>query len=293
MLRLMLDGHPEIVCPGECDFLLDYLVPAQSGAWRYDLEALAEDRIFRASTARLPETDDALPALASMIGDLRGSSEGCLILVLHRGLDRILNFDPDIPILHLLRDPRDVARSAIGMGWAGNVYFGADTWLKTEREWEKVAMNLRAGQFLDFHYENLVRRPEEVLRQICEFLNKDYDSEMLNFPNNSTYSAVDSSLAFQWRRKLTPRDLGLIEPLFGDLMTKRGYELSGHPSISPNLAMRLRLRVEHSTSVWRRRVYRHGLRDPLIVSFCKKLGLNRFARSAQRRMDVTTQKHLK
>ena len=156
LLRLMIDGHPRFVCPGESDFLFDYLIPAQNGGWRYDLQALAADRIFQASPARLPETDEAIPALASMIADLRGSSGGCLVLMLHRGLGRLLQMEPDIPIIHLVRDPRDVARSAIGMGWAGNVFYGARTWLVTEKEWEREAANLPASQFFEFQYEALL-----------------------------------------------------------------------------------------------------------------------------------------
>ena len=293
LLRLMIDGHPRFVCPGESDFLFDYLTPAQNGGWRYDLEALAADRVFQASRARLPDTDEAMPALASMIADLRGSSDGCLVLVLHRGLGRLLQIDPSIRILHLVRDPRDVARSAIGMGWAGNVFYGAKTWLDTEKEWERVATSLPANQVLEFHYEALLRSPEDTLSRVCEFLQDEYSPTMLDFPNSSTYSAVDSSLAEQWRHKQTPRELGLIEPLFGDLLTKRGYEPSGHPQIIPGPIDRMRLRVDHLSSVWRRKVSRYGLRDPLIVAACWKLGFPNWARSAQRRIDVVKKQYLK
>ena len=293
LLRLMLDGHPRLVCPGETDFLSDHLIPAGDGGWRYDLEALAADRTFQDSRARLPETDEALPAFASMVADLRGPSGQCLVLVLHRGLDRLLQLEPDIPVLHLLRDPRDVARSAIGMGWAGNVYHGADTWLVTETEWERVAPGLRPGQSLEVRYEMLVRKTEDVLGAICAFLGAEYDPEMLDYPDKSTYAPIDASLAEQWRSRQTPRELGLIEPLFDDLMIKRGYEPSGHPPIRPGPVERLRLRTEHSASVWRRRIARYGLRDPLVVSVCGKLGLPRLARPAQKRMDIITRRHLK
>lgn len=293
MLRLMIDGHPRFVCPGESDFLFDYLTPAQNGGWRYDLEALAADRIFQASRACLPETDEAIPAMASMISDLRGSSDNCLVLVLHRGLERLLQMEPNIQILHLIRDPRDVARSAIGMGWAGNVFYGARTWLATEKEWERVAESFPDSQFLDIYYEALLRNPENTLSDICAFLQDEYSPTMLDFPSSSTYSAVDSSLAEQWRHKQTPRELGLIEPLFGNLLTKRGYEPSGHPPINPGLIERLKLRVDHSASVWRRRINRYGLRDPLIVAICRKLRSPKWAKSAQRRMDVITKQYLK
>ena len=131
------------------------------------------------------------------------------------------------------------------------------------------------------------------MSEVCAFLQDEYDPTMLDFPNSSTYSAVDSSLAEQWRHKQTPRELGLIEPLFGGLLAKRGYEPSGYPPIRPGRIDRLRLRIDHSSSVWRRRIARYGLRDPLIVAICRKLGIPGWARSAQRRMDVITKQYLK
>lgn len=293
MLRLMIDGHPRYVCPGESDFIVDHLYLADDGSWRYDLEALAADRIFQASTARVPDTDEALPAMASMIADLRSSTDGCLVLVMHRGLERLLMMKPDIHVLHLLRDPRDVARSAIGMGWAGNVYYGATTWLQTEQEWETATSNLPDGQILEFHYETLLREPEKTLGNICAFLGDEYDAAMLDYQDSSTYTAVDASLAEQWRRKQTPKELGLIEPLFGDLLTKRGYEPSGHPQIIPGPFERLKLKFDDVSSVWRRRIARYGLRDPLIVVICGRLKRPKWARSAQSRIDTITNQHLK
>ncbi len=293
MLTLMMDGHPRFVCPGESDFLVDHLVRTQSGGWRYNLDTLADDRIFQASPARLPDTEEAGPAFAAMIADLHGASGASLILVLHRRLGRLLEIAPDTKVLHLLRDPRDVARSAVGMGWAGNVYYGAITWLVTEQEWDQVSANLHSDQVLEFHYETLVSETEDVLSRICAFLGNSYDPMMLNYAEHSTYDPPDSSLINQWRHKQTARELGLVEPLFGELLTQRGYVPSGYPPITPTPLKRLLLKAEHLNSVWRRKIMRYGLRDPLLASLCKRLGMPALARPAQRRMDAITRQHLK
>lgn len=288
-----MNGHPRLVCPGESDFLVDHLVQSQSGAWRYDLEALAANRIFQDSPARLPDTDEAGPAFAAMLADLRGASEGHLVLVLHRRVGRLLDLAPETKVLHLLRDPRDVARSAIGMGWAGNVYFGARTWLVTEREWDQVADGLRPDQNLELRYEALVSDPEKVLGGVCMFLGDKYDPAMLDYAAYTTYDRPDPSLINQWKRKQTPRELGLVEPLFGDLLTARGYTPSGHPPIIPGALGRVSLRVAHMQSVWRRKIARYGLLDPIVVRLCDRFGVPALARSAQQRMDVVTRKHRK
>lgn len=293
MLRLMIDAHPRFACPGESDFLFTHLVTSPTGELVYDVEALAANRNFRASGVRLPATNEAKPALASMIDDLRCSSTQCLVLALHRGIEELLQFEPNVPVLHLLRDPRDVARSAINMGWAGNAYYGARTWLRTENEWERVKGQVSTDQVLELKYEALVQDPESALSSICLFWQDEYHPAMLDYSTGSTYNSPDASLIEQWRRKATPKELGLIEPLFGDLLIQRGYKPSGYPRIRPALLQKLYLKLEHSFSVWIRRVQRYGLRDPLIVFMCRKLGFPSLSRSAKMRMDVVRKHYLK
>lgn len=293
MLRLMIDGHPRLICPGETDFLTDFLFPAPNGGWRYDLEALSEDRIFQDSRAELPDTAVAGTAFQSMVANLRGEDPGCLFLVMHRGLGRLLDLLPDVRIIHLVRDPRDVARSAIGMGWAGHVYYGADIWLQCEKEWERNAPRLAEDQSLELRYETLVQHPEAVLSDICGFVGERFDLGMLKYSEGSTYDPPDPSLVEQWRKRLSAHDLGLIEMRLGDLLARRGYERSGHRPIAPGPAERFALWIANKRSVWRHRITRFGLRDPLIVGFAHRVGLPRLAAPARRRIDNITRSHLK
>src|SRR6056297_1046670 len=46
LLRLMLDAHPSLSCPGETDFLFDHLSITDDGPL-LDEEALEQDRIYR------------------------------------------------------------------------------------------------------------------------------------------------------------------------------------------------------------------------------------------------------
>jgi len=294
MLRLMIDGHPRLHCPGETDFLTDFLVRTPEGGWQYDLDALAADRIFQDSPARLPGTAEAGTAFRSMIADLRGDRPGRLVLVLHRGLDRLLGLAPDIPILHLVRDPRDVARSAIGMGWAGHVYFGTAVWLRAETEWERVLPDLGKDQSLELRFEELVRDPEAELGRLCDFLGERYAPDMLSYPDSSTYARPDPTLTEQWRKKLSARELSLAEPRLGDLLMRRGYAPSGVPPRVPGRVERFALWVRNKGSIWRFRPARFGLRDPLIATLAQRgwIAKDRAAPAYQRMQNVT-RRHLK
>lgn len=290
MLRLMLDAHSRIACPGETDFLVDHIDPA---AGAYDRAALAANRIYRASRADMPAGLDGAAAARAMIGQLRGDAAGPLMLMHHRRLDRLLDLFPDAPVIHMVRDPRDVARSAIGMGWAGNTYYGAETWLTTERDWDAAAGRLRPGQVHDVKYEELVRDPAAALGAICAFVGEAFEPAMLTYHENTTYEAPDVGLIEQWRRKQTPRDLGLTEPLFGDRLTARGYEPSGHPPITPSAAEARRLWLENKRAIWRFRFSRYGVADPLTVAVAGKLGLVGLQRLAQRRIDAKVAQQVK
>jgi hypothetical protein len=70
----------------------------------------------------------------------------------------------------MLRDPRDVGRSSIGMGWAGNSYYGIDHWLFSEREWDEAAPDLRPTNVMELRYEALFHDIDPELHRVCAFI---------------------------------------------------------------------------------------------------------------------------
>ncbi|WP_274609784.1 sulfotransferase family protein [Rhodobaculum claviforme] len=109
---------------------------------------------------------------------------------------KVLALLPGAPGVHILRDPSDVARSNIAMMWTGNVYFGADTWLKTERDGQDHGHHA-ADRTLAMRYEDLVSDPEGVLTQICAHVDLDFDPVVLGYGATTTYDPPDPSLAQQ------------------------------------------------------------------------------------------------
>ena len=53
------------------------------------------------------------------------------------------------------------------------------------------------------------------------------------------------------------------------------------------------LRSRYYGPIWTRRIDRHGLRDPLMVVICIRLGLSSVAARAQHRMDDKLKTYLK
>src|SRR5690606_16190463 len=138
---------------GENDYLIDHL-HAAGGTLRLDAEELANDRIFRASGLDVPATRDGREAFLDLLAQHRGDWPGPTVLVLHRGVERLRELLPGPKVTHLLRDPRDVARSSIGMGWAGNTYHGATHWIRTEQEWGRIQPGIPDDEVHEVRYED-------------------------------------------------------------------------------------------------------------------------------------------
>lgn len=291
LVRLILDAHPAIRCPGERDFMLDHLRPDPDGL-RFDREGLEIDRVFRASGLAAPTETDGAAAFFDFLHQ-QEEDETSLVLVVHRRFELLLDLVPDLRIIHLLRDPRDVARSSIGLGWAGSTWYGIDHWIKTETQWDRAAARLAPEQVLTLRYEDLMADPEPGLTRLCAFLGRTYDPAMLNFHETTSYAAIDPSLCYQWKRKQSAREIALVEHKAGALLAARGYEPSGYPPLAPSTAGRLRLWAENKVAVWRAIFRRYGYVDPVLVRLARKLGLRRLARGPQLRMNARQNRTLK
>ncbi len=291
LLRLMLDAHPALNCPGESDYFLDHLI-LDDGPLRYDWDAMRADRIFRASGLERPGSLDGVEALHAMIEQIRRRGAGTPVLMLHRRFQLVPRLLPQARVLRLKRDPRDVARSNIGMGWAGNTYHGIDRWLATEADWEAGAPHLTAPPH-EIRYEDLILAPEPTLADACAFLGLPFDSAMLSYSSRTSYAAPDPSLVEQWRRKQTPDEVALVEGRLGERLIRYGYAPSGRPPHVPGTVERCRLWIENKAHVWGHMARRYGLFTVAQRGLARRLGLTRMANAAQARIDAITIRHLK
>jgi hypothetical protein len=252
VFKLMLDSHPEISNPGEVDFIFDYLKKnADTNEWTLDFERLRLDRIFQSYNLNVPHEKNGRLVVFNLVNQLRERTKKRPAFNLHRNLDKVGAFFPETKIIHIIRDPRDVARSCIAMGWAGTAYFGIDQWLKTESCWDDFASMFKKSKLMELSYEDLISNPEEQLKRVCSFIGVPFSLEMLTYPKSSAYEAPNPSAIKQWGKKLSARDVALVEMRVKDMLLKRHYELSGFPLDPPGVFEWLRLIWKNKTFVWR------------------------------------------
>lgn len=298
MLRLMLDGHPSIRIPFEFDFAVDAI--SESGRYPATtsyLDYLSSHRIFIATGLRNDPGLDYHALVRSYLDQVRATSGKPIVGgTLHRHFQHLPGLWPNARYLHLLRDGRDVARSAVRMGWAGNTYMAADVWLAAEQAWDQLQAQVPAQQLHEVRYERLVRTPDEVLTGICNFLGLPFDRRMLEYADRSSYRPPSPSEAAGWDRDTTARkEAALAEAKLGPMLVARGYPLSTRGCNELSSRERARLQLDSRWKALRFRAERYGAPLTAIEMATRRLPWvpRRLRHAVRQRMNQVETTHLK
>lgn len=293
-LRLILDMHPKMNFFGEFEEAVEFLDDAGFiSAERYS-EFLGLQRAFLSKNLTV---DPTLDRYEDMVEDFwrqlaERTEKPIMGASIHSRFDRCPDLWPDAKYIHLVRDPRDVARSCIGMGWVGNVYHGADYWLKAERRWDALVKITSEDQRCEIRYEDLVSDPAGELTKICDFLGVEYAPVLLDYPKHTSYGPPDASLAYQWRRRLTGREVSQVESRIGPMMSRRGYEPTTKPAPLP-IHERVYLGVHNRFGRARFGIDRFGWGLWLKGRAAKLVQGSKFYETTRREMNLVAEQHLK
>jgi len=232
MFRLMLGAHPGLVEVGENQFLIDGLRDPYADTLSYDTHWLNLERVFRMRGLTCPDGLDGPELLNDFMHQLREGREGPAVITMHADIAVLERLFPNARYIHIYRDPRDVATSATRFGWSGNVHYGADFWLHAEDSWAAAKPTLDPSRYAEVRFEDLVMNAPAELERLCGFLGLEYTDEMFGYADKSTYDKPDPKLTYQWKRKLTPTQIALVERRCRHLMEGLGYELA-YPDAKP------------------------------------------------------------
>lgn len=293
LLRLMLAHHGRIECAPEFEFLVEQVPEAGWPALEDYYEWLDTNRIFVPHAFAIDRALDYPALTKSFVAQYcRRSAKPIHGATCHKHFDRLLRIWPRARLVHLLRDGRDVARSCIGMGWAGNVWHGAQRWIEAEELWAALVPVLPPAQRFELRYEDLIRRPEQELARLCAFLGTDFDPAMLDYSRDSSYERPDPKLIGQWRKKLSPAELALLEARIGPMLRARGYEESGVPAARVGAWRRFVLALEDRRGRFRFRRERYGLAHVLAARLARTLGLKSWSKRLLREQNRIDDRHL-
>ena len=290
LLRLMVDHHPDICIFGEFEYAVRWIEDGNPPPLHEYHRQLRADRVFRADGLEIDPSLDYQGLVRSFLQQATESSgkpiRGAAI---HSNFHELPPLFPDAKLIHLLRDPRDVSRSCIGMGWVGNPYYGTKYWMEPVLRWRALEPSLSPSQKHELKYEDLIRDPVGELTKICEFLGVDFDEAMLSYPGDSTYASPDVGLVEQWRRKLSDDEVMWIESVCSPLMDEVGYASEHSKPQRPTGLTAAKLAIQNRRSRIQRNIDVYGL--PLYVSWQlgKRMPRNALQKRILRRVqDVDT-----
>lgn len=293
MLRLMLGQHPFIEGRGESDFLFDgapidqHATPERIEAFRH---RSVDRRPARVNNFQPPKGKRYTDMLDDLIAQ-HAPEKDHLLLTLHRHYDVAARMLPNAFFIRLQRDPRDVALSAVPMGWGGIPFFGLDVWIEAERDWLRAKDHIPEERRAFIRYEDLVRDPRAELGRILELAGIPFDKAVLHPGSDTSYSAPKPRGEEAFRKKLTEQEIREINGRLAFLPEDYGYNLKPAESPGPLRLLELKLRKFLGVLAWR--IDRYGWALTAQDIFARKLGLKALETKARDRIRAINETHLK
>jgi LPS sulfotransferase NodH len=163
---------------------------------------------------------------------------------------RIKQTIPNALIVHVIRDGRDVALS-----WERLSQIRSFPWDRNRAAmaagiyWDWIVNKGRqagraiGGDYMEVHYEDLVRQPAEVLKNLAPFIEHDLDYDQITQVGIGSVSAQNTAFRDdqrspidRWKTDLPRAELATLERLVGSTLQELGYELDTHDARSFDLA---------------------------------------------------------
>ena len=150
--------------------------------------------------------------------------------------DEIEKTFPDVPLVHIVRDGRDVALGLVRARFGPkSIHAAATRWAHWMARIEMIRARVGAGRIHEARYEDLLAEPQRTLAGICEFLDVPFDPEMLEFHRDtslySRYAADHANLKrplltdkiAAWRHTMRSSDVALFESVASEGLRRHGY----------------------------------------------------------------------
>lgn len=294
LLRLMLDCHSNIAFHSEFEFVVDYFKDNNYPSLDDFYEHLTTDRLFQSSNLEIDYTLDYPQLVNSFLVQKRINTGKYFVgATVHRHFDRILQIWSGAKFIHIIRDGRDVARSCMNMNWAGNVWTGSDRWIEVEKLWSELKSTLPEDRYIEINYEALIVNPKNTLSSLCEFIGTSYNSSMLSYPQTSTYDLPNPKLIQQWKSKLSPWEVRLLEAKIGNILIEHDYELSNFSPLTVNSAFQRILKLHSKLNVILGRIDIYGLPLILFSFLSRQLRLEQWQKQIQLQYNTVDTARLK
>lgn len=254
LIRQMLNHHSKLAIPPESYFIpilweryrahqnMKNLLTDVGFLVRIRQWGISSDEI-RTRLPPCPAFADVIQAIYKSYAEARGKARfGDKTPLYMRHLELLEQVFPGAQYVHIVRDGRDAALSYLNMrsrprfswAWPKGLSDFAISWRNEVIGARRFGAIIAAGRYFELRYEDLVTEPELKLREVCSFLNLQYERDMLEYYRDARQSArrlanharlaePPTPGARDWRNSLKPADLKRFEAIAGELLSNFGY----------------------------------------------------------------------
>lgn len=206
LVMAMLGCHPRVAVPEVVWYyprFRPYLFTYGNLSQDANFRTLAEEMVFGLKTPFWGMKVNPRTIVDEILADLKERSFAGIYCAMHERYARvtgnkprwgektphnlffvkeILEDFPNAQFIFITRDGRDASADYLDSAFGPtNIFCAAESWALCQNAASPWRRQLGGDQWLDLKYEALVRDPEAVLRQVCDFLGETYAPEMHAF----------------------------------------------------------------------------------------------------------------
>ena len=124
---------------------------------------------------------------------------------------------PNMKLIHIYRDPRDVISSYKTKSWGGNSAMDNAIWIREIlRKWDEEKRKIPKDIYYEARMEDFIRRPEKELKKLMEFLDLDFDRRMMEIDLSKGHIG-------RWKKDLSKEEIEITEKNLGPLLERYGF----------------------------------------------------------------------
>jgi hypothetical protein len=205
LLRVMLAGHPKLLCPPELNLMQFETMQARekalgpcphtacqphncdqrTGLQRAFMELQHSDEVMSGKTLQaLIEKDEPVAGVFEILRHLaaprqivdKSPSYSAAI----ETMERIRRIFPKAKYIYIHRHPYAVIESLLRNGFEGSLEKAESVWVNRNANIQKFLPTLDSSQWMRIAYEKLVSNPHCIMGQLCDFLGIEFDPAILN-----------------------------------------------------------------------------------------------------------------
>lgn len=148
----------------------------------------------------------------------------------------IMEMFPEAKVICVVRDGRDVARSLVQVAWShSDLHRHAFRWNRSSRHVLRYTQAY-VGRVCKIYFEDLLRDPEKVLRNLCDFIGECFEPQQIDSSTptevvpeyekpwkQKAQQPIDVTRALAWRNQIDDNDKYLMNSIMGRHLRIFGY----------------------------------------------------------------------